>query len=449
MSVYKRVLALGLSLLMLFSLAACTVQPGEDYAEFVPPEETDTLVVYEHPLLSYLMDNAVTLFKRKYPDVNVEYRRYSFEQYEERNTTLKAELAAGEGPDILLDTNLDFDLSTVKAMENGVYADLAPFFAWDEEIDLADYNEAALNAGMYKGRRYMVPLSFQTMIWITTKENLDEAGLDIEGGRQDFEKVMDMLRAYHQKNPAWHLLINERSAVQFLSLFIPYSGVKTLNIEDRKILLDTEEYRSIVDAYKDLFYEDDWANPAYAPQYGFGLTNHDLLFQWSYDLRNIADLYSVLKSTQRPVLVTCPSFDGQVTGRPDVMAFIREGSPNQLNAWRFLKILLSEEFQSEIRNYEIELPVLRSAAKAKLTYLFTNIYTPETWTSEYGVMTRAEVTEEEIDAILDMVYEIDDCRPDPLRSLAAGYMFPYIEGESSYESCLADFIETVTLMLNE
>ena len=34
MSAYKRILSYVLSLLLILSLAACAVQPGEDYAEF-------------------------------------------------------------------------------------------------------------------------------------------------------------------------------------------------------------------------------------------------------------------------------------------------------------------------------------------------------------------------------------------------------------------------------
>ena len=95
MSVYKRVLALDLSLLMLLSLAACAVQQGEDYADFVPPEETDTLVVYGNPYLSMLFDHAIALFKKTYPDVNVEYRR-DYDQNDFGDSALLSELAAGE-----------------------------------------------------------------------------------------------------------------------------------------------------------------------------------------------------------------------------------------------------------------------------------------------------------------------------------------------------------------
>ncbi len=451
MSAYKRILALILSLLILLSLAACAVQPGEDYSDFVPPEETDTLVVYGNSLLSKLLDNAITLFKREYPNVEVEYRKES-SQDNYSNTSLNAELAAGEGPDVIVDYyfNLIYDLKLFKAMENSVYADLAPFFAWDKSIKLSDYNEAAMNAGMYKGHRYMVPLSFTSMVWVTTQEALDEAGLDIKSGRQDFMPFMDKLREYKENNPEQTILSAENAPGQMLWLFCPWCGIESVDLEEKKVTVDTEQWRALIDAYKDLFYEDDWVNRTLAEQYGLDLTDRKTLFQTEDDLSYLADVYSVLKSTQTPVLLNCPSFDGQVIGQPDVMAFIREGSPNQLNAWRFLKILLSEEIQSDTRIYGINLPVLRSAIKPKLTEYFTQRFGPETMKTEYGLLTRAEVTEGEIDAIIDIIYEIDDCRIDPVIGWVCDIlMFPYIEEGSSYESCLLTLEDKLTLMLNE
>ena len=438
-----------LSLLLILSLAACAVQPGEDYAEFVPPEETDTLVVYENPLLSDIIDRALMLFRQKYPDVNVEYRRYSFAQYDEMTTTLNAELAAGEGPDIFWDYSFHYDFSKVKSMENGVYTDLEPFFAWDDEIDLADYNEAALNAGMYMGHRYMVPLYFETMVWVTTQEVLDEAGLNIQGGRQDFVSFMEMLRAYKAENPDMYIL-GEAEKGFILNLFLPYSGMKTVNVEDRQITLDTAQFRTLVDAYKDLFYEHDWLDlMTLDPLYGIDLTNRETLFYYERRMSDFALMYAVLKETQTPVLVNCPGFDSQVIGQADVIAYIREGSPNQLNAWRFLKILLSEEIQADTRISGITLPVLRSAMKIRLTDTFSPYSKPGTVKTYYGILTWAAVTEEDIDAILDVIYEIDDCWIDPMIGWVSGYMDPYFSGESSYESCLQTLEEKLMLALNE
>ena len=437
MAVYKRILALALSLILLLSLAACAMQ-GEDYGDFVPPEETDTLVVYGSSVYSYLINNAITLFKREYPNVEVEYRRYTDWMEDAFDTSLQAELAAGEGPDIMIhsEATLFTDLHTYKAMENSVYADLAPFFAWDKSIDLADYNEKVMNAGVYKGCRYMVPLGFDTMVWFTTQEILNEAGLDIQGGRQDFVPFMDRLREYKRESPDKTILCGEMGSGRMLWLLCPWCGIEAVNVEERQVTVDTEQWRALIEAYKDLFYEDDWVNRTLAPQGGVYLLDRETLFEWESNMSGIAILYAALKETQTPVLLNCPSFDGQAVGQASTLACIREGSPNQLNAWRFLKILMSEELQSEKTNYGMSFPILRSAAKTRLTDLFA--------------MNKTDVSEEEIDAILDTIYEVDDCRFTPLLyAVLDELLFPYIEEGRSYESCLLTLEDKLTLMLNE
>jgi len=434
----KKVVSVLLSLLMLLSLSACAVQPGEDYAEFVPPEETDTLVVYGSFAYSHFINNAITLFKREYPNVEVEYRCDDNWMEDVFNTSLQSELAAGEGPDIMIDSEstLFTDLHTYKAMENHVYADLTPFFAWDDEIDLADYNEAVMNSGMYMGHRYMVPLIFDTMVWITTQEILDETGLDIKSGRQDFTKVMDMLRIFKQENPDQTIISNDMMSGEMLWLFCPYSGIEAVNVEEKQVTVNTEQWRALIDAYRDLFYEDDWVNRILAEQNGLDLMDRETLFEWEFNMTNIAVLYAALKETQTPVLLNCPSFDGQVIGKPELLACIREGSPNQLNAWRFLKILMSEELQTEKTNYGMSFPILRSAAKTRFT--------------DRVAIEKVDVSEKEIDAILDTIYEVDDCRLAPLTADVVDIlMFPYIEDGSSYENCLQTLEERLMLILNE
>ena len=67
-----------------------------------------------------------------------------------------------------------------------------------------------------------------------------------------------------------------------------------------------------------------------------------------------------------------------------------------------------------------------------------------------GMLIRAEVTEKEIDAILDKIYEVDDCRFSPMTSWVCDFLaFPYIEDGSSYEDCLHTLEERLMLMLNE
>ncbi len=419
-----------------------------DLRDFEPPQETNTLVLYEKPIA--IVAEAIRLFQRKYPDVEIVYWPHSYAPNYEYDIPLGSELAPGEGPDLIWDWayRLD-DFEHVQNMESGVYTDLMPYFAWDEEINLKDYNEGAMRFGMYKGHRYMVPLSFETEVWVTTQEILDEAGLKIGSGRQSFTRIMGtmaLLHVYKAEHPELDALMYDEYAPRFLWRFFPSSGAELVDFETGQVTIDTMRLRTVIDAYKNLFYEDDEVlrKNLWAPDYGLGLTNREALFYREISLFLLLDLYSLLKTTQTPVLVNCPSFDGQVIGEPDLVAYIREGTPNQLNAWRFLKILLSEEIQADLG---IKLPVLRSAAKTHLAEICAHVSGTEA--TKYGVLTWSEVTEEEIDAILDVIYEIDDCRLEPTVSIVYACMRPYLEGESSYKDCLTALTDALAQKMNE
>ncbi|MBQ1504147.1 MAG: hypothetical protein IIZ49_02025 [Oscillospiraceae bacterium] len=424
-----------------------------DLRDFEPPQETNTLVVYEKPIA--IVAKAIRLFQRKYPDVEIVYWPHVYAPNYEYDIPLSSELAPGEGPDFIWDWayNLN-DFDTIQNMESGVYTDLLPYFAWDESINLKDYNEGAMRFGMYKGHRYMVPLSFETNVWVTTQEILDEAGLKIEGGKQSFTRIMALLRAYKDAHPEQDVLLYDKWVSSFLWRFFPSSGAEIVDLEKGQVTIDTLRFRTIIDAYKDLFYQDDedLLKNLWPLDYGLGLINRDALFYREGAAFDLLVMYSLLKSTQTPVLVNCPNYDGQVIGEPNLVAYIREGTPNQLNAWRLLKILLSEEIQADVTAFCYDLPVLRSAAKPLLTYLCTT-YISRTKLTEYGLLawadvTWADVTEEEIDAILDVVYEIDDCRLEPAVLMVSSCMRPYFEGKSSYQACLAALTDALTQKLN-
>ena len=422
-----------------------------DLRDFEPPQETNTLVVYEKPIA--IVAKAIRLFQRKYPDVEIVYWPHVYAPNYEYDIPLGSELAPGEGPDFIWDWayNLN-DFDTIQNMESGVYTDLLPYFAWDESINLKDYNEGAMRFGMYKDHRYMVPLSFRTNVWVTTQEVLDEAGLKIGAGKQDFTRTMAFLQYWKYENPEKTIFYREYGPAGLLWNFCPWSGFRAVDFDKGQLTVNSAQLHTLIYAYKDLIYEDEWVNKKLAdpPRYGLGLINRDTLFYCACDPYHTVELYSLLKETQTPVLINCPSFDGQVIGEPDLVAYIREGTPNQLNAWRLLKILLSEEIQADVTDYSIHYPVLRSAAKIRLTDWLTNwIHPGNGRITQEGVLQFAEVTEEEIDAILDVVYEIDDCRFDPSLAYVCDAMWPYITGESNYKSCLYALTDQLTQKLEE
>ena len=163
------------SLLEQTPLPAPTSQPEPT----PPPEPTDTLVLYYAPFLSYVFEDALALYREKFPDVQVDVRIFGdtndqgtwLAGHEEYNQILRNELIVGEGPDLvflyheMFPDIRDFPVTLpdlYKTMsQTNAFLNLEPFFQSDPNFNGDDYVEGVFNAGLLRGRRLFVPLFFE------------------------------------------------------------------------------------------------------------------------------------------------------------------------------------------------------------------------------------------------------------------------------------------------
>ena len=102
-----------------------------DYSWFTFPEETNKMTVYSNgDDLKSVLDPAIRIFKEQYPDVEIDYQIFGQDEY---NTTVRAEIPAGRGPDLLLLNNVTVQ-DVYKTMSTGVLENLDPYFYEDGEI---------------------------------------------------------------------------------------------------------------------------------------------------------------------------------------------------------------------------------------------------------------------------------------------------------------------------
>ena len=160
----KDALVVFLTAVLLLPLAGCgrTDDPADetvaepavtweepDYSDFVMPEETDTLVVYGYGFASTMLSDAIGIFRKTYPEVNLDYRAYDEDEYHE---ILRTEIPAGRGPDFVFGYTNDFP-DVYKTMQTGLFEDLNPYLMNDPEFDMSEYNQAVLDGGILYGRR--------------------------------------------------------------------------------------------------------------------------------------------------------------------------------------------------------------------------------------------------------------------------------------------------------
>ncbi|MCL2813506.1 MAG: extracellular solute-binding protein [Oscillospiraceae bacterium] len=408
--------------------------------------ETDKLVLWRNFLNKSLLDPAVKVFKRIYPDVEIEIR--DFEDYWEYAALLQTEIPAGGGPDLHFSDTYDFP-DMYKVMDSDAFYDLNNLIENDKAFDLDDYNKIVLDAGVYKGKRYIMPLTYMTNSIVTTKEALTAAEMDMEK-LKSFDGYTGEIKKYLEKYDSTKFVYNEQQ--QYPYMFFPWCGVELIDYENKAVITDEKNFKKLMEAYKDIYKQDQESADFYSNNDEVnGLMNNEFVFHknivWDWQMQVFASLQG---HGYTPVYFPFPNVTGGNTAQAFNIAAILNASPNKLNAYRFLKILLSEEIQGSTPQtngvYFVNLPVLKEAVDIQID-------------SHMEIMSKSGynghrfiISEEIMREFVDMSTDVDFCRLSavtPMEQVLGNYMMPYFKGEDTYENCLGKARNYLELYVSE
>ncbi len=451
---YSRLVPFLFLLLSVFCLAACsgstseTMLSGSSTAEaeeqdFEFPPETDKLVIYSDKVLGVQQKLAVERFQELYPDVDVEYCNFSQDEYFEK---LRVEIPAGKGPDVV------YELSTYlpdvyKTMASGVFIDLNPYFANDPDFCFEDYNQTVMDACMLQGKRYIVPIVYVAPILLTSQEILDENGISAEM-LGTYDGFMDACQQYHQNHPDQDLLAIGAND-QFLQQLYEQTGFKLINPDTNEIAVKQDQLKKLLDVCKSyypghdyLFIEEGSAE---------ALFHRNILFsnmQASLG-QHLLGACSVKLLGDTPVLFNCPNEDGGVSAEIYNYLAIPEGSPNKLNAYRYIKIFLSETIQyAGMENGNVNVQIMDG-------FPIQNLSFDKTMEKELESFDFAQKIADDFpiytDRLRELVSEIDSVfimRTEMYNS-SKKYMFDYIQGRDDFEGAYRKLMNFLTIYRDE
>jgi len=178
-------------------LLATTLAAGCDGRRGLEP--TNQLVIYYHENMSYFMDLALRTYKMEFPDVQLTTKiitNYFGEEW--YGVKMKTELMAGKGSDLILYT-MEFN---EKVYETGIFYDLHILMEQDSDFDYSLYVESVLDAGLFKGKRYTIPLSYYMNTYVTSEETMETFGVQFHKDISFTEftgQILHVLEAY----PEW------------------------------------------------------------------------------------------------------------------------------------------------------------------------------------------------------------------------------------------------------
>lgn len=414
---------------------------------FVMPEQTDKLIVYTFHMNTFTLKPAINIFKEKYPDVEVEI----IDLGDDYDTILTTELAAGKGPDLVFAHKSDFP-DIYKTMATEIFVDLNEFISRDDEFNLDDYVKPVLDGGVYRGKRYIMPVEYGIPLLTTTQEILDEEGF-VPTDFNTFDGFIKTLEQYNEKykdNPEKSALIDWKHNRINLEYFLQTSGINLIDYEKSKVGTDKTNFKKFIDLMKQLYISDeDRKNIDISPlisgivgmTQGRGLGEQHWLFNNYFTTTGTmfsVELGYLASNNLKSLMFTYPNINNGVTADIIQFAAIPKSSANQINAYNLLKIILSEEIQAggtESGNYlRLGMPVLKSGVHAKIVR--------DSW---------GQLDEETINEYTNLMLNIDSAKiiPNEMYKFLVDEMTPYWEGKQSFDECYARLVSKLELYVSE
>jgi len=433
-------------------------------------EPTNQLIIYlpagNLSTFSRLSD-AVDVFRRRYPDVEVivefigntyDYGALFFQQYPQR---VSAEMMAGGGPCIIL-THVFEDIH--KTMDSGAFLNLSPF--WHRDADFAardQVNHVIMDAGVHRGRRYVVPISFYLKLYLGERHMLEAMGFDFDHGGTPtaFLNAVQQVIPAAQQNPLFVRALGRTYQHMMNNLF---PQLPLVDFERGEVL----PYEEVVRAF----------SQAFAPFYGDTTDLYTLMMQYrtermkrygrmlfhSYWVASQEILfgYSALLSHSplgvdplyMPYIVPGRNHHGEIHASVAQSLAINANTPNYVNAWRFIRFMLTE-----LRQYSTQgtvgfwglgggMPVNTIALTRQLNGIVAThgiIGTVE------GIVTQRALTHAEREGLNNIFLGIESAVL-PNRAVSVIYreiMTPFFRGEVSLDDAMENLRRRLQLYLTE
>lgn len=195
----------GLMLLLLAALlclTGCVSSEEQAHTLWVVTEKT------EWDGMNSQAEQMIEVFEAEHPGFSVKLDILPQEKMERdlRLSQLRTEIMGGKGPDVYLlptETNMTrpidrrvrdvyeteqvvtreweplFD-NPEKIMMNGLFTDISLFYDADDDLDKENLNSAIMDAGTYRGGRYLLPLRYDFPVLYVNVDLLEQYGLKLE-----------------------------------------------------------------------------------------------------------------------------------------------------------------------------------------------------------------------------------------------------------------------------
>ena len=367
----RRLLSMIISAALILSLSACSSYSSSDTNNEQKQEDSSSKLTVLNCLYNS-MEQEIAEFATNHPDIKVKEEIYENETTREINKQTFTKVLAGEGPDVFIMEVRDFP-NIHKMFQSELFYDLNTLIKEDKSFKMEEYNKVVMDSGIIEGKRYVVPLSFDTSSICTTKSFLSKNGINIPEEGVSWTELSNIVKKFmgDDKNKDKYLF---NLSFNFEEL-ICSSYMKFIDFTKKESNFDSEEFISLLNIFKDIqtavcptevATKSDAVNLMKKGTSGVGIWSTDLEF--GQILNSFYEQYL----GEEVYMIACPA-DKQsagITARVKLIAGINANCKKPKEAFEFLKLLLSKDNQIpylDISPYK-SIPINIEAYKEELKY---------------------------------------------------------------------------------
>ncbi len=399
------------------------------------------------------IQNALRKSRDLYPEIEFDETVFEATKFEEMDTKLSTELMAGEGPDIIIFDNSTFS-SLYKVANSGIFADLNPFLARDNELKKSDYNDKFFDCGVYDNKRLFIPLEYAIPLLRTTDATLKENNININKEGITLEGLSDLAKSFNQsKHKSKNLLYCNFG----FSIMMDASGFEFVDYKNKKTNFSTKEFIKLLKEYKDIYPSIATYDACIKYKSYIDMTNESqIVFGVDYPCnecpKGLWSLNSWYKAVVGHEMQIIPLVNnGTGYARIGDCVAINSNCKNKEDAFKILKIMLSKDLQKDIDsfgndNIRTSVPINKQAFTEDMEFFMEN--TDHGFSGEFPPVPLPKKIADKMTMIVEKV-QPTQLIDKGIKKIINESVENYIKGNASAEQTAKAIDEKATLFLNE
>ena len=335
----KKFVSILLAVVLIFSVLTCVGCEADK-------KEKNTITYYHYEPQVSTVSFLIYDYNKKFGNTDYKINVVEFDDMKEMASRLSTEIMAGKGPDIITSGELEMlSSSTEKLIKQGTFANLDDIFdddSSDDKLDLSDYNSNILNAGVYEGKRYYLPVVFEPQILLTSSVEFSKYSDDNAESKLTYDGVVTLNNNILKDRTNNRFFYDSENYKRILLNYID----EHVDLYSQKCNFDSENFMESITSLKEFCNSNENKTDEIVPI--FSVSGQYELFAL-YD-----EIAAIDNDGDKPLITNMPNQDGAPIGKIMDAIFINNNSNNKQKILKFIKYALSEKVQSDFCGANIE-----------------------------------------------------------------------------------------------